>query len=317
MNYLGIDVGKSNLHCELLQDDRSARKSFSNNRKGFEQLAAWLANRGAGDVHACLESTGAYGEAIAEYLHDRGLVVSVVNPSQIKAFGKSFLTRAKTDEIDAGVIAQFCRSHKPAAWNPGTAEMRAFRALVRRRETLTQMIASEKNRLEAVTDVKVKGSIESTIAALEEQLAQLNRDIDDHLDRHPDIREMVDRVDEIPGFGELSAQKIVAETSGFAIRGGADAIVAYAGLNPTIYQSGQTLRRGRISKIGNAALRKALYYAALAAKNKSSYFRSFVERLKTAGKRPKVIIVAIMRKLLILAYTLVSKGTRFDPAFAA
>ena len=317
MNYLGIDIGKANLHCELLQEDRSARKSFSNNQKGFEQLAAWLANRGAAEVHACLESTGAYGDAIAEYLHDRGLIVSVVNPSQIKSFGKSLLTRAKTDEIDAGIIAQFCKSHKPPAWNPGTAEMRAFRALVRRRETLTQMIASEKNRLEAATDIKVTASIESTIAALELQLDQLNRDIDDHLDRHTNIREMVDRLDEIPGFGELTAQKVVAETSGFCVRGGADAMVAYAGLNPTIYQSGKTLRRGRISKTGNAALRKALYYAALAAKNKSPYFRSFVERMKAASKRPKVIIVAIMRKLLVLAYTLVTKGTRFDPALAA
>lgn len=316
MDYLGIDVGKANVHCELLQAARSARKSFSNNRKGFEQLAKWLANRDAQEIHACLESTGAYGEAIAEYLYDRGLTVSVVNPLQVKSFAKSLLARAKTDEIDAGIIAQFCRSVSPPTWSPGTAEMRAFRALVRRRETLTQMIASEKNRLEAVSDLKVERSIRSTITALEAELTQLNRDIDDHVRRHPEIRDMVERLDELPGFGQLTAQKVVAETGGFTLRAGPEAMTAYAGLNPTIYQSGATMRRGRISKIGNASLRKALYYAALSAKNHSAYFRTIVQRMKAAGKKPKVIIVALMRRLLVLAYTLITKGTRFDPALA-
>ncbi len=94
-------------------------------------------------------------------------------------------------------------------------------------------------------------------------------------------------------------------------------LVAYAGLNPRLYQSGSITRRGAISKVGNAALRKSLYYAALSAKNHSAYFRPFVERLKAAGKRPKVIITALMRKLLVLAHAIGAGGQRFDPAFNA
>ena len=316
VDYLGIDVAKESLACELLQVGASARKSFPNSRKGFVQLGKWLANRRATSVHACLEATGTYGEDVAEYLYDRGLQVSVINPSQIKAFGASLLLRTKTDAVDAALIAQFCRAMDPPAWSPGSPEIRAFRALVRRRETLVGMIASEKNRLEAALDTKVIRSVTSTIAALQSELAQLEQDIEDHVDRHPSIRDMVDRLDEIPGFGRLTAQKVVAETNGFCLRAGPQALTAYAGRNPQLYQSGKTLRRGRISRIGNAALRKALYYAALAANNKSRHFRTFVERLKLAGKRPKVIVVALMRKLLVLAYTLVTKDVRFDPAFA-
>ena len=317
MNYLGIDVGKATLVCELIQGDRSTRKAVPNNIKGFDQLLKWLTNRKAVDVHACMEATGTYGEGAAEFLHDHGIRVSVVNPLQIKSFRASVAARTKTDEVDARIIAQFCRAMAPPPWSPGSRELRAFRALVRRRETLTQMIASEKNRLEAAVDDKVRRSVVSTIAALEGELAQLNRDIDDHLDLHPNIRDMVERLDEIPGFGKLTAEKVIAETNGFALRAGRDAMTAYAGLNPQLYQSGNTMRRGRISKFGNAALRKALYFAALAAKNKSAYFRPFVERLKQAGKRPKVIIVALMRKMLVLAYSLIVKGQTFNSSVAA
>jgi transposase len=317
LDYLGVDIGKVQLYCELLQGERVARKAVPNTTKGFEQLVTWLNNRDVHELHVCLEATGSYGEAVAEYLHDKGYRVSVVNPMQIKSFGQSLLIRTKTDSVDAGVIAQFCRAVGPPAWNPGSVEIRGFRALIRRRETLTQMVASEKNRLEAAVEPTVRRSISSTIEALKDELRRLGQDIDDHLDANPDLRAMVNRLDEIPGFGSATAQKVVAETKGFSVCDSSDAIVAFAGLNPRQYQSGTRDRRGRITKIGNAALRKGLYHAALAAKRHSSYFRAFVDRLKAAGKRPKVIIVALMRKLLILAFTLVSKNTTFDLGYAA
>jgi transposase len=317
VDHLGIDVGKLQLHAELLQGDEKARKSVPNSVKGFEQLSKWLANREATEVHACLEATGSYGEAVAEYLFDAGHRVSVVNPMQIKAFGRSVLVRTKTDAVDAGIIAQFCRERSPLPWIPPSHEVRTFRALLRRRETLTNMIAAEKNRLEAAVEPNVHRSVASTIAVLQAQLKRLDDDIEKHVDANPGLRELVDRIDELPGFGALTSQKVLAETNCFSVCDNRAAIVAYAGLNPRQYQSGSTNRRGGISKIGNAALRKALYYAALSAKRHSLYFRAFVDRLKAAGKRPKVIIVALMRKLLILAFTLVKRQTRFNPALGA
>lgn len=313
---LGIDVGKSQLHLVLLQDGKPpARKSVENTFRGFEQVNAWLRNRKASEVHACLEATGHYGEAIAEHLYDCGHTVSVVNPIQIKAFGRSAMVRTKTDSVDALLIAQFCQAHAPVRWAPPPREIREFRAFLRRRETLTQMITAETNRLDsAATDV-VRRSIGEHVAFLRAQLKALQDDIDDHLDSHPGIKDSIERLDEIPGFGSLTAIKVVAETNGFSVCGSARELIAYAGLNPRHYQSGTISRRGRISKVGNAALRKALYYAALVAKNRAAYFRPFVERLRAAGKPPKIIITAIMRKLLVLAHSLMRTGARFDPAF--
>ena len=231
MDHLGIDVGKAELHAELLQGNASARKSVPNTVKGFEQLAKWLVNRKASELHVCLEATGTYGEAVAEYLHDRGYRVSVVNPMQIKAFGRSKLVRTKTDKVDAAIIAQFCRANDPAAWSPPSPEIRAFRALLRRRETLSSMLTAEKNRLEAAVDPLVRRSLNSTIAALTEELKRLEEDIENHVKANPTLREMIERLDEIPGFGTLTAQKVVAETNAFSVCSDRRAIVAYAGLS--------------------------------------------------------------------------------------
>lgn len=313
MDVLGIDVGKSDLHLVLLQEGKPpARKAVNNNPKGFEQLSAWLRNRKVEALHSCLEATGAYGEAIAEYLHDAGYVVSVVNPIQIKAFGRSSMVRTKTDGVDAELIAKFCRAQRPPAWTPPPLEIREFRALTRRRETLSEMITAEKNRLESATSAEVRRSISEHLEYLQHELEQLENDMEDHLKSHPSLRDLVERLDELPGFGPLTAMKVVAETNAFSVCRTSRELVAYAGLNPRLYQSGTITRRGRISKVGNAALRKALYFAAMSAKRSSKYFRRFVERLQTAGKRPKVIITAIMRKLLVLAHTLVTKGSRFE-----
>jgi transposase len=317
LDVLGIDVGKFELHAVLLQGERTARKSVGNTQTGHEQLLKWLSNRKATKVHVCLEATGAYGIAVAEFLYDRGYVVSVVNPAQIKAFGRSELVRTKTDAVDAALIARFCRANQPFPWKPAAAHIRTLRALVRRRETLTDLLTAEGNRLEAATTKEVKRSIRAVIRHLRAELKRLEDEIDRHVDQHPDLRAQIDRLDEIPGFGALTAMKVIAETNAFTVCGSSREIVAFAGLNPRLYQSGSIMRRGRISRIGNSALRKALYYAALSAKTHAAYFRPFVTRLQEAGKRPKVIITAIMRKLLILAFQLTKTQTHFNPAYGS
>jgi len=317
MDVLGIDVSKAQLTMVLLQGESLTRKTVNNSSSGFRQLAAWLKNRKVRELHACLEATGVYGEAVAECLHDAGYIVSVVNPIQIKAFGRSTMVRTKTDAVDALVIAQFCRAQHPMPWTPAPENVREFRALIRRREALVDMITAEGNRLEAASAKEVRRSIRSVLKALKAELALLEREITDHVDSDPQLRQTIDRLDEIPGVGSLTAMKLVAETNGFTVCTTSRELVAYAGLNPRHYQSGTIVLRQRISRVGNPALRKALFYAAMSAKNRSQYFRPFVDRLKAAGKRPLVIVTAIMRKLLVLAHTLTAKGTRFDPAMAA
>lgn len=313
---LGIDVGKTYLQLVLLQGEKIGRKKIENDVAGFEQLDAWLRNRKAKAVHACLEATGGYGERVAEHLYDGGHAVSIVNPIQIKAFGRSSLVRTKSDAIDAELIARFCQAHQPPAWSPPPREIRDLRAFIRRREALTEMATAEKNRLESTASDTLRTDIREHLAFLAEQLRKLESEIADHIDLHPGLRETIDKLDEIPGFGEITAIKLVAETNGFSVCDTARQLVAYAGLNPRHYQSGAVHRHMGISKIGNAAVRKALFYAAVSAKNRSHYFRPFVQRLEAAGKKPKVIITAIMRKLLVLALA-VAKGQRFNPTLAA
>jgi len=155
---LGLDVAKSEFHAALVVGGERVRvKSFANNVKGFEQLAAWLRNRQVERVHACLEATGGWSEELATALHDRGHLVSLVNPQRIRDFGRSEGLRTKTDSADAALIARFCSVHQPDAWSPPRAEIRALQALVRRREALIGMRTQESNRLSGPEADRVPG----------------------------------------------------------------------------------------------------------------------------------------------------------------
>jgi transposase len=144
---LGIDIAKQRVEVALLVDGKVKNKSFKNTTEGFEALALWLRKLGIPQVQACLEATGNYGEGLAIYLHEVGHSVSIVNPARIKGFAQSELVRTKTDRIDAGIIARFCLAMKPEAWIPPSPEVRVLRALVRRADSLIDMLTQEKNRL--------------------------------------------------------------------------------------------------------------------------------------------------------------------------
>ena len=147
-NVLGIDVSKRKFDVALRRGDGTGRsRAFANSEAGFEQLAGWLERLGVGRVHACLESTGTYGLALAEFLVGQGHVVSVVNPACVKAFADSELSRAKTDRVDAKLIARFCAAMRPARWQPPAPEVRQLQGLVRRLESVQQMLQQERTRL--------------------------------------------------------------------------------------------------------------------------------------------------------------------------
>jgi transposase len=147
LSTLGIDIAKLKFDVALrTADDKFLHQTFPNRPEGFARLAAWLTSREAGRVHACLEATGTYGEALAGYLHDAGHTVSVVNPAAIKAFAASRLSRTKTDRVDAELIARYCHTQHPQAWAPPAAEILELQALGRRLEALVEMRTMETNR---------------------------------------------------------------------------------------------------------------------------------------------------------------------------
>ncbi len=162
---LGIDVSKKTLDAAMIFDNRTVSKQFKNSLEGFKSLAAWLESLQITRVHACLEATGAYGEAVALFLHEQGHLVSVVNPLRIKGYAQSNMQRNKTDRLDARLIANFCLTQAPDGWQPPSAAVKQLQSLVRRVEVLEEMLQAEENRLTNAAP-QIKSSIERIITLI-------------------------------------------------------------------------------------------------------------------------------------------------------
>ena len=252
-------------------------------------------------MHACLEATGRYGDGLAIALHEAGHRVSVVNPAQIKHFGRVKLGRNKTDRADAALICDYCRLFEPVAWTPPSAALRQLRDLVRTREALSASRVEWANRRASGQGTAVAdAAMAKVIAQLEAEIAALDQAIEDALGQDDDLQAKHDRLVSIPGIGTHTAAVILCELPGPDVLRTAREAAAYAGLNPSHRQSGSSLDApARISRIGNATLRAALYFPALAALRWNPLVAALRQRLKDQGRlKPKQIVAAAMRKLL-------------------
>jgi transposase len=314
---LGIDIAKAKFQVALLLPEGKLRhKSCPNTLTGFRQLAEWLTRQDVAHVHACLEATGTYGEALATWLHDAGHVVSVVNPAIIHAYARAQLARSKTDRIDAELIARFTATQQPPAWTPPTREIRELQALVRRLDALQGMRTQEANRLAAgVVVADVRASIETVLASLDAQIAHVQQLIRDHLDQHSGLRAQRDLLTTIPGIGEATAAVLIAELFDKHYTSARQA-AAFAGLVPRLVESGTLRGRSRLSKVGPGRLRKALYFPAITALRWNPTIRGMQARLHAAGKQPMVIVGAAMRKLIHLAYGVLKSRKAYEPTCA-
>jgi transposase len=316
---LGIDIAKLKFNvCLINLSGKLKHKLFPNNATGFEQLTQWLSKLGVRRVHACLEATGTYSEALALFLHDNGHTVSLINPAAIKAFAQSRLSRTKTDRVDAELIARFCLAQAPSAWTPLPAELRELQALVRRLESLIEMRVMEENRLSSLITVdSVRQSVEEHLAYLNEQIKRTEELIRNHINSNPTLRRQSQLLDSIPGIAETTAALLLSEITDITQYRSARQVAAYAGLVPRERQSGSSVRgRTRLSKIGNARLRRALYFPAITALRCSPFFQAWAEGLRQRGKSKMSIICAVMRKLVHLAYGVLKSGREFDPQWA-
>lgn len=313
---LGIDIAKLKFNvCLINLNGKLKHKVFPNTSTGFEQLRQWLTKQGVQRVHACLEATGTYGEALALFLHEAGHTVSVLNPAAIKAFAASRLSRTKTDRVDAELIARFCLAQAPVAWTPLPVEVRELQALVRRLEALIEMRVAEENRLSSGIAVdSVRQSVEALLAHLKEQIGRTEELIRQHINNHPRLKRQSELLDSIPGIAETTAARLLSEIVDITHYSSARQVAAYAGLVPRERQSGSSVRgRTRLSKIGNARLRRALYFPAITALRCSEFFQAWAEGLRARGKSKKSVICAVMRKLVHVAYGVLKSGKEFDP----
>jgi transposase len=316
---LGIDISKLKFNVCLIQTTGKLKhKVFPNNEAGFEQLLAWLSKQNVKRVHACLEATGTYSEPLALWLQEANNLVSLVNPAAIKAFAASCLSRTKTDRVDAELIARFCQAQAPPAWLPPAPEVRELQALVRRLESLQEMRVMEENRLSSGIAVDlVRRSLEEHLSYLSEEIRRTEELIRHHINNHPGLKQQTELLDSIPGIAETTAALVLAELTNIKQYSSARQVAAYAGLVPRERQSGTSVRgRTRLSKVGNARLRKALYFPAITAIRCSPFFQAWAEALLKRGKSKMSVICAVMRKLLHLVYGVLKSERPFDPEWA-
>lgn len=318
---LGIDVSKKKLDVALLVEGKVKSKVVENSQKGYDDLREWIIKQKVAleDVHACMESTGIYSEPVAMGLQKAGIKVSVVNPACIKGFGRSENIRNKTDGIDAGLIARYCAASSPELWVPPPLEQRQLRAWSDRVLALKDIRQQEMNRIEAhdfAGQSELVAHVKEHVTWLDRQIAELEKDIDDHIDRHPDLKRDADLITSIPGIGRSTAAKVLGHIGDIRRFQSAKALAAYIGVSPSQRSSGSSVRgRTMMSRVGNSTLRAALYMPGLVARRYNPLLNVFAQRLLDNGMAPKAVIGAVMRKLVHLIYGIVRSGKPFDPRF--
>ncbi len=315
---VGIDVSKRKLDIALLMEGKIKTKVVANTLEGLTQLQEWLDKHKAvpEHIHLCMESTGIYSEPVALHLHDAGLKVSVVNPACIKGFAQSEILRNKNDGVDAALIARYCAAMNPTAWNPPPLEQRQLRAWSDRLLSLKEIRQQEVNRIEAYEVAQNAALVAHTqehVNWLDQQIKQLGKDIDQHIDRHPGLKHDADLMASIPGLGATTVAKLLGHLGDLRRFSSAKALAAFVGLSPRQRSSGTSVRgRTMLCRSGDRTVRTALYLPGIVAARHNPILRTFYERLQDGGMPKKAAICAVMRKLVHQIYAVVTSGKPFD-----
>lgn len=318
---VGLDVSKRKLDVALLADGKLKNKVVANTIVGFNELLVWLGKQKVelNALHACMESTGAYSDPVAHFLFDHGVKISLVNPNCIKSFGHSENIRNKTDQVDAGLIARYCLAMQPPLWVAPPLEQRQLRAWCERVRALKDIRQQELNRIEAheaAGQIELMEHVRVHVAWLDEQIARIDKDIDDHIDRHPRLKSDADLIETIPGVGRSTAAKVLGYVGDVRRFTSAKALAAFIGVTPRQRLSGSSIRgRSVMCRMGNRNLRAALFLPSLVARRHNPILRQFGARLEASGLSKMAVAGAVMRKLVHLIYGVIRTGQPFDPKF--
>lgn len=322
--FVGVDIAAASFAAAWCLDGTppTRARSFPQTPDGFAAFQAALATTGIAPDHTLivLEATGSYWISLAVALHQAGFHVSVVNPAHVHAFARSLPRRAKTDALDAQLLAQFAFERQPAPWTPPEQSYHELRQRLLVRDGLLEMRGQARNQRHALEQwpVQIAGALDqldAVVAELDKRISTLEKELAQVL-RDGAWAESAALLASIKGIGLVTSAWLVVATLNFTACRSAEAAAAYAGLVPLAHESGTSVRgRRQIGHAGNARLRTALYMATLSAARHNPLIRGQYQRLRAAGKPTKVARCACARKLLHLAYAVVTKGQAFDPHY--
>lgn len=305
----GIDVSKDHLDVATYPPADPVR--VPNTPDGHAALAAHL----AGVRLVVLEATGGYEAAAVAALHVAGVPVAVVNPRQARDFARVVGRHAKTDRVDAAVLAEFAARIDPPPAAAPDPDREALAAVLTRRRQVIDMRVMEANRLRPGLPAAVRAGIEDHLAWLDDRVAAADRDLADAVRRTPAWRDQDDLLRSIPGIGPVASRTLLADLPELGTRP-ADQLAALAGLAPFADDSGRR-SGGRHIRGGRGTVRRALYLAAVTAARVAGPLKDFADRLKARGKAAKVVLVAVARRLLVIANAVVRDARPWDPTLAA
>jgi len=306
--YVGIDVAKATLDVAIGSDGELVQ--VENSEAGVARLLERLG--AVAPKLVVLEATGGYESVVAGAIVGRGIDVAVVNPRQVRDFAKATGVLAKTDRIDARVLARFAEAVRPEPRPLPTAEAKELDEYLSRRRQLVDMLTMEKNRQSIATTDRMKKSLKKHVDWLEEALRRANDDIDKAIRNSPAWREQEDLLRSVPGIGPVSARTMLAELPELG-RLNRKKIAALVGVAPLNRDSG-TLQGIRTCWGGRASVRQVLYMAALSAVRCNPVIRRTYAALRARGKKHKVALVACMRMLLTILTAMVRDKRHWSPS---
>lgn len=297
--YVGIDIAKDTLNVACCP--AVLKTCLPNTPDGYRKLCQSLKNHNIALI--VLEATGGYERPIVVELLDANLPVVVVNPRQVRDFARGIGQLAKTDSVDADVLAKFAQLVQPAARGQKTAQTTDLAELVHRRRQLNDLRTQESNRLSLVHHRQVRRSIQQMLKTLDRQIAEIDELIEQHIQNNDDFQKKDRILRSTPGIGPQTSAMLLAQMPELGSLNRQE-VAALAGVAPWDCSSGKWLGKGHIWG-GRKDVRSVLYMAALSARNCNPVIRRFAQRLEDEGKAFKVVITACMRKLLIILNTMI------------
>jgi len=323
--FVGVDIAATSAKVSWLVPGKEPTRSITLEQtpQAFRTLEQRLLSMGhpADTILVVMEATGSYWISLATTLVHAGFAVSVINPAQAHHFARALLKRAKTDAIDAQTLAQLASLLRPTVWTPPPPVYAELQQRLAQRDSLLDLRQQVRNQLHALQQMPtiiatVRTRMEQLIETLTQQLEAVEAELETALASDPTWAASAQRLQTIPGIGPNVSAWLLVSTLNFTLCDSAEALSAYAGLAPYPFQSGTSVHgRAGIGHTGNSRLRTVLYLATLSAAQHNPVIKAFYERLRAAGKPMKVARCAAARKLLHLAYAVVTHKENFDPQY--